>query len=158
VTNGVGLAVTPTGEVFIVEPGGKVKLYDPANGTTSVAATIPVFNQGEDGLLAIVIDPKSTTSQWVYLYYSPAGPNQVQHFAIHASRRPGSLTRATQIAEPALCASKEGRRPMREEIRPTAVVSPRIVARMQGGSIRNFSLSTIQSRRRLVELQQLLND
>ena len=32
---------------------------------------------------------------------------------------------------------------MREDFRPTAVVFPRIVARVQGGTLRNFPLSTI---------------
>lgn len=81
VINGVSLAVAPSGEVFFVESGGNVQIYNPATGLTTLAASIPVFNQGEDGLLGIALDPNFANNRWVYLYYSPAGPNAVQHLS-----------------------------------------------------------------------------
>ena len=80
-SNPVSLAVAPSGEVFFVEFGGNVKIYHPSSGQTTLAATLSVFNQGEDGMLAIALDPNFAENGWVYLYFSPAGPDQVQHLS-----------------------------------------------------------------------------
>ncbi|MEX2091680.1 MAG: ThuA domain-containing protein [Pirellulales bacterium] len=81
VNAGVSLAVAPTGDVFFVEFGGAVKVHHPSTGMTTVAATIPVFRQGEDGMLAIALDPNFVDNHWVYLYFSPAGSNPVNHLS-----------------------------------------------------------------------------
>lgn len=77
----VSLAVAPSGQVFFIDLGGGVKIYNPSSGQTTVAANVPVFALGEDGLLAIALDPKFEQNQWVYLYFSPAGPNEVQRLS-----------------------------------------------------------------------------
>jgi cytochrome c len=76
----VELAVLPGNRVLFVERRGAVKLYTPKNGKTVRIATIPVSNkyvdssQAEDGLLGLAADPNFARNGWVYMYYSPAGP------------------------------------------------------------------------------------
>ncbi len=78
-TNPMELVVTPGGVVLYVELYGTVKKYDPAAGTTSVALRLDVFHEFEDGLAGIALDPAFESNGWVYLFYSPAGNNAVQH-------------------------------------------------------------------------------
>lgn len=77
----VELAVLPDERVLFVERRGGVHLYTPKNGRVTKIATIPVStkyadsSQAEDGLLGLAADPKFATNHWVYMYYSPAGPD-----------------------------------------------------------------------------------
>ena len=73
--------MAPTGDVFFVELGGAVKVYHPSTGNTTTAANISVFRQGEDGMLAIALDPNFVDNHWVYLYFSPAGSNPVNRLS-----------------------------------------------------------------------------
>ena len=76
----VELAVLPGEKILFVERRGGVKLYTPSDNKTRRIATIPVSNkyadssQAEDGLLGLAADPNFPTNHWVYMYYSPAGP------------------------------------------------------------------------------------
>ena len=72
------LAVAPDGRVFVAERGGAVKVFDPADGHTHVAARLSVTTSYEDGLLGITLDPDFAANGWAYLYYSPAGAEPVQ--------------------------------------------------------------------------------
>jgi cytochrome c len=76
----VELAVLPGERVLFIERRGYVNLYTPANGRTRRIATIPVStkyadsSQAEDGLLGLAADPGFATNGWIYMYYSPSGP------------------------------------------------------------------------------------
>ncbi len=76
----VELAVLPDARVLFIERHGFVNLYTPANGRTRRIATIPVSTkyadsaQAEDGLLGLAADPNFARNRWIYMYYSPAGP------------------------------------------------------------------------------------
>ena len=76
----VELAVLPGDRVLFVERRGGVNLYTPANGRVRRIATIPVStkytdsSQAEDGLLGVAADPNFAKNGFIYLYYSPAGP------------------------------------------------------------------------------------
>jgi cytochrome c len=76
----VELAVLPGARVLFVERHGYVNLYSPATGRVRRIATIPVStkyadsSQAEDGLLGLAADPGFATNGWIYMYYSPAGP------------------------------------------------------------------------------------
>ena len=82
--NPVNLAIAPSGEVFVTELWtGRLKVYDPSDGSFTTAADLDVFRrpgaseqQGgtEDGLTGIALDPNFVENGWVYLFYSPAGP------------------------------------------------------------------------------------
>jgi cytochrome c len=81
------IAVTPKGQVFVVERTGAVKLVDPASGKTTLVTIIPVeVKKGEFarecGLLGITVDPGFEKNRWVYLYYSvPKNPvHQLSRF------------------------------------------------------------------------------
>jgi len=81
------LAVLPDERVLFIERRGKVKLYSPATNAVTVAGTLPVSlkytsgDQAEDGLLGLAIDPRFATNGYVYLYYSPAGPEAMNVLA-----------------------------------------------------------------------------
>ena len=77
--NPMELVVLPGGAILYVELYGTVKKYDPATQTTSVALKLNVFHEFEDGLTGIALDPAFASNGWVYLFYSPAGNNAVQH-------------------------------------------------------------------------------
>jgi cytochrome c len=76
----IELAVLPGDRVLFIERHGYVNLYSPATGRVRRIATIPVStkyadsSQAEDGLLGLAADPNFPTNGWVYMYYSPAGP------------------------------------------------------------------------------------
>src|SRR5205814_9871245 len=77
----VELAVLPDERVLFIERHGAVNLYTPASRKYTKLATIPVStkyadsSQAEDGLLGLAADPNFATTGWVYMYYSPAGPD-----------------------------------------------------------------------------------
>lgn len=73
VTDPMSLEVASDGRVFFVERGGRVKIYSPVTGATTVAGLLPAFTGLEDGLLGLALDPAFAVNGWVYLYYSPAG-------------------------------------------------------------------------------------
>jgi glucose/arabinose dehydrogenase/type 1 glutamine amidotransferase len=77
VSNPMSLEVAPDGRVFFVEIAGAVKIYNPATNSVSVAGQLSTFNQSEQGLLGITLDPDFETNNWVFLFWSPsAGTNQ----------------------------------------------------------------------------------
>lgn len=75
------LEVASDGAVFFVELGGRVRRYDPTTRFTSTIAEIDVFQNFEDGLIGIVLDPGFDTNGWVYLFYSPADGAPRQHIS-----------------------------------------------------------------------------
>jgi cytochrome c len=76
----VELAVLPGERVLFIERHGYVNLYSPATRRVKRIATIPVStryadsSQAEDGLLGLAADPGFASNGWIYMYYSPAGP------------------------------------------------------------------------------------
>lgn len=64
------IAVAPDGRVFFIERAGVVKVWKPETKSTVVAGRIEVFNQLEDGLLGIALDPQFGSNGWVYLFHS----------------------------------------------------------------------------------------
>jgi cytochrome c len=79
----IELAVLPDGRVLFIERHGYVNLYKPSEAPPHMRriATIPVSTKyadssnAEDGLLGLAADPNFATTGWLYLYYSPAGPD-----------------------------------------------------------------------------------
>src|SRR3954465_15973862 len=97
----VELAVLPDNRVLFIERHGYITLYPPTTGPPRRIATIPVSNkytdssQAEDGLLGLAADPNFATNGWVYMYFSPAGPqpkNVLARFTMHGD----SLDMASQ--------------------------------------------------------------
>ncbi len=75
------LEVLDDGKVIIIERKGKIKMYDPDSGETSQIGFIPVYPESEDGLLGLAKDPGFNENQWIYLYYSPAGPDSINRLS-----------------------------------------------------------------------------
>ncbi len=77
------LTVLPDNRVLFIERKGKVKLYSPRTGKTTVIAKIPVntkvtnregkVSEDEGGLIGLAKDPHFAQNHWLYLYYSPEG-------------------------------------------------------------------------------------
>ena len=62
----------PDGIVYLVERTGGVRRVDPETGMNVTIGTIPVFTDGEGGLLGILLARDFTESRQLYLYYSAA--------------------------------------------------------------------------------------
>jgi len=77
----IELAVLPDERVLFIERHGYVNLYKPGQTGIRRIATIPVStkyadsSQAEDGLLGLAADPNFAVNGWVYMYFSPAGPD-----------------------------------------------------------------------------------
>jgi cytochrome c len=79
------MAILPDERVLLIERHGAVRIYSPATKQLKTIATIPVSTkykdregvetEAEDGLLGVNIDPDFAQNHWIYLYYSPAGPD-----------------------------------------------------------------------------------
>jgi glucose/arabinose dehydrogenase len=67
----VDMAVLPDLRVLTTARNGDIRLVDPDTGVTKVINTIDVYNNSEDGLQTITLDPDFETNNWVYLYYAP---------------------------------------------------------------------------------------
>ncbi|HEY2892604.1 MAG TPA: PQQ-dependent sugar dehydrogenase [Pirellulales bacterium] len=83
---------SPTGQLWVLEQGGRAKLVR-ADGTTQTALTLSVDSAGERGLLGITFDPAydgaGPNTDFVYLYYttprsSPTNPshNRISRFTV----------------------------------------------------------------------------
>ena len=66
----LAIAVLPDRSVLHTARNGTLRRTD-ANGTTSVIATIPVYQHDEEGLQGVAADPDFATNRFVYLYYAP---------------------------------------------------------------------------------------
>ncbi|MGI5156088.1 OmpL47-type beta-barrel domain-containing protein [Microbispora sp. CA-102843] len=67
----IDMAVLPDKRVLHTARNGAVRLTDPATGVTKIINTIDVYNNSEDGLQTIGIDPDFEQNKWVYVYYAP---------------------------------------------------------------------------------------
>ncbi|WP_327046742.1 PQQ-dependent sugar dehydrogenase [Microbispora sp. NBC_01189] len=67
----IDMAVLPDGRVLHTARNGAVRLTDPATGVTRIVNTIDVYNNSEDGLQTIGVDPDFEHNKWVYVYYAP---------------------------------------------------------------------------------------
>ena len=65
------MAFAPDGRLFVTERVGRVRTFDAALRSSSVALTAgDVFVQGEAGLLGLALDPDFAYTRLVYLYYT----------------------------------------------------------------------------------------
>ncbi len=66
-----GLAFLPDGSFLVTERAGRLTLYPPAGGAGSAVANIPaVFDQGQGGLLDVMVPRDFATSRHIYLTYA----------------------------------------------------------------------------------------
>ena len=75
------LTVLPDGKVVFIQRKGAVKLYDPDTESVKQIAQLDVHTKFEDGLMGLAKDPDFYHNHWLYMYYSPAGNEPVQHLS-----------------------------------------------------------------------------
>ena len=75
------LTVLPDGKVVFIQRKGAVKLYDPKTELVKQIAQLDVHTKFEDGLMGLAKDPDFYRNHWIYMYYSPAGDEPVQHLS-----------------------------------------------------------------------------
>ncbi|UDF12423.1 cell wall-binding repeat-containing protein [Antiquaquibacter oligotrophicus] len=67
----IDLAILPDGRIIHTARNGDIRVTDPSTGITTLAATIPVYANSEDGLQTVAIDPDFEENNWVYVVYAP---------------------------------------------------------------------------------------
>ena len=67
----IGFDQLPDGRIMQTVRDGRIRIHDPVTGTSTVIATIPVYQNSEDGLYGPAFDRNFEQNQWVYFYYSP---------------------------------------------------------------------------------------
>ncbi|QGQ98964.1 carbohydrate-binding protein [Paenibacillus psychroresistens] len=72
----MGFDFAPDGRMFLIEIGGRVRVYSPKTEVTKTAVTLKTVSGNEQGLLGIALDPNFAANNWLYLYYSPAGATE----------------------------------------------------------------------------------
>ncbi len=91
-TEPIELAVLPDERVLFIERRGAIKLYTPRSKRVHQIGFIPVSlvyttgERAEDGLLGLALDPGFATNGWIYMYYSPEGPepkNVLARYRMH---------------------------------------------------------------------------
>ena len=75
------LDILPNEDVLFIERGGAIKLFKKGEKEARLVTTLPVFNELEDGLLGLAIDPDYQKNNWIYLYYSAVGAEAVQRLS-----------------------------------------------------------------------------
>jgi cytochrome c len=70
------LDIAADGRVFWIEQIGRVKVWNPRSGTTTLLANVPLWYSNDDGLTGIALDPNFMNNGWVYLYYTPVAPDE----------------------------------------------------------------------------------
>jgi cytochrome c len=64
------LEMLPDGRLLFNERHGRINIYDPAEGRTSLLTEVEVYSQQEDGLLGMALDPNYEDNNWIYLFQS----------------------------------------------------------------------------------------
>ncbi len=75
------LEMLPDGRILFIERRGDIKLYDPTDGKTAIISHLKTFNELEDGVLGLALDPNFAENNWLYIYYSPPGDEHKQHLS-----------------------------------------------------------------------------
>jgi cytochrome c len=88
VTDAMSIDIDDQERVYVLERGGRLKIWYPAESRVVEAGIIPVFSGNEDGALSITLDPNFASNGRVYIYYSPsnAQENRLSRFQITADR------------------------------------------------------------------------
>jgi cytochrome c len=94
-SNPMMLDVAPDGRVFYIDRLGDVKAIRTTGGTVT-AAHLDVFNANESGLLGMALDPHFADDNWIYLYYSPNGPDSVDRLSRFTVNADSTLDMASE--------------------------------------------------------------
>ena len=86
----MGITVAPSGEIYLIERKGELKVIQPTSGDTVTIATLDVeIRKGKNyarecGLLGVALDPNFEKNKWIYLYHTPIGTktHQLSRFTV----------------------------------------------------------------------------
>jgi aldose sugar dehydrogenase len=80
--------VPGTQRIFFTEKSGKIRIIDNGNLRNRACRTLDVNDDGERGLLGIVLDPNFKSNHRLYVYYANASPleNRVTRFTVENGR------------------------------------------------------------------------
>jgi cytochrome c len=75
------LDMLPGEDVLFIERRGAIKLFKKEENKVKLVTNFRVFSDLEDGLLGLAVDPDFAKNHWIYLYYSPVGPEAIQRLS-----------------------------------------------------------------------------
>jgi len=83
------MTILPDNDILIAQRRGEVLLYKPDTDSLTQVALLDVYYKtlktpgvnAEEGLMGIQKDPDFATNNWVYVYYSPTGDEQVNRLS-----------------------------------------------------------------------------
>jgi PKD repeat protein/type 1 glutamine amidotransferase len=67
----IGFDQLPDGRIMQTVRDGRIRIHDPVTGSSTVIATLPVYQNSEDGLYGPAFDRNFEQNHWVYFYYAP---------------------------------------------------------------------------------------
>ncbi|HEX3131076.1 MAG TPA: PQQ-dependent sugar dehydrogenase [Thermoanaerobaculia bacterium] len=68
------MALAPDGRIFVCEQTGALRVIKDGRLLPEPFVTVPVFTEGERGLIGVTVDPDFPRTPHVYLYYTATGP------------------------------------------------------------------------------------
>jgi glucose/arabinose dehydrogenase len=83
------MALAPDGRIFVCEQTGALRMVKDGHLLPEPFVTVPVFTEGERGLVGVTVDPDFPRTPHVYLYYTATGPvvhNRVSRFTAQGDK------------------------------------------------------------------------
>jgi glucose/arabinose dehydrogenase len=83
------MALAPDGRIFVCEQTGALRVVKDGQLLPDPFVTVPVFSEGERGLVGVTFDPDFPATPYVYLYYTATSPvvhNRVSRFTAKGDR------------------------------------------------------------------------
>lgn len=83
------MAVAPDGRIFVCEQTGALRVIKDGRLLPEPFVTVPVFTEGERGLVGVTVDPDFPRTPHVYLYYTATRPvvhNRVSRFTAQGDK------------------------------------------------------------------------
>lgn len=83
------MALAPDGRIFVCEQTGALRVIKNGQLLPQPFVTVPVFTEGERGLLGVTVDPDFPRTPHVYVYYTAVKPfvhNRVSRFTAAGDR------------------------------------------------------------------------
>ena len=71
----------PDGRLIFIERHGEVTIFNPDTELVKPAGTFEVYDNYEDGLIGLAVDPNFAENGWIYFDYSPVGEEEVNRIS-----------------------------------------------------------------------------
>lgn len=83
------MALAPDGRIFVCEQTGALRVIKDGRLLPDPFVTVPVFSEGERGLVGVTVDPDFPRTPHVYVYYTATSPvvhNRVSRFTANGDK------------------------------------------------------------------------